>query len=216
MSIILEIENITKTYNGKPVLKNCSFRFDRKGIYVLRGSNGTGKSTLLRICAMLERPDEGTISYYSNGERLPKNIGLQRQISLVLPKVGVFNRSVAANVAYPLKLRHIPRDETAGRVAKILELVGLSHKKNQPALTLSSGETQRMGMARALVIEPEILFLDEPTASIDDQNTLIIENLLKTLKQNGRTTIIMTTHDTVQAGRVGDYVLWLKNGQITT
>lgn len=216
MSIILEIENITKTYNGKPVLKNCSFRFDRKGIYVLRGSNGTGKSTLLRICAMLERPDEGTISYYSNGERLPKNIGLQRQISLVLPKVGVFNRSVAANVAYPLKLRHIPRDETAGRVAKILELVGLSHKKNQPALTLSSGETQRMGMARALVIEPEILFLDEPTASIDDQNTLIIENLLKTLKQNGRTTIIMTTHDAVQAGRVGDYVLWLKNGQITT
>jgi len=81
-------------------------------------------------------------------------------------------------------------------------------------LTLSSGETQRMGMARALVIEPEILFLDEPTASIDDENTLIVENLLKTQKQNDRTTIIMTTHDSGQAQRVGDHLLWLKNGRL--
>ena len=132
----------------------------------------------------------------------------------MLPKVGVFNRSVAANVAYSLKIRHIPRRDAIRRVEQILELVGLSHKKNQPALTLSSGETQRMGMARALVIEPEILFLDEPTASIDDENTLIIENLLKTLKQNDRTTIIMTTHDSGQAHRVGDHLLWLKNGRL--
>jgi tungstate transport system ATP-binding protein len=216
MSIIFQIENIAKSYNGKPVLANCSFSFDKKGIYVLRGSNGAGKSTLLRICALLEKPDKGKISFYSSHVILAKNIVLQRQISLVLPKVGVFNRSVAANVAYPLKIRHIPQPDVIRRVKQILELVGLYHKKNQPALTLSSGETQRMGMARALVIEPEILFLDEPTASIDDENTLIIENLLKTLKQNGRTTIIMTTHDSGQAHRVGDYVLWLKNGQLMT
>ena len=214
MSIVLKIEDVSKIYNGKPVLDQCSFSFEKKGIYVLRGSNGAGKSTLLRICALLEMPDVGKISFYSEGVRLPEDISLQRQISLVLPKVGVFNRSVAANVAYPLKLRHIRHRDLTRRVEKILELVGLSHKKNQHALTLSSGETQRMGMARALVIEPEILFLDEPTASIDDKNTLIIENLLKTLKQNGRTTIIMTTHDAGQAKRVGDYVLWLKNGQL--
>ncbi len=214
MSIVLQIENVNRSYNGKPVLTDCSFSFEKKGIYVLRGSNGAGKSTLLRICALLEMPDKGDISFYSSGGRLPKNIVLQRQISLVLPKVGVFNRSVAANVAYPLKIRHIPRRDAIRRVEQILELVGLSHKKNQPALTLSSGETQRMGMARALVIEPEILFLDEPTASIDDENTLIIENLLKTLKQNDRTTIIMTTHDSGQAHRVGDHLLWLKNGRL--
>ena len=214
MSIILKIEEVSKVYNGKPVLAECSFSFEKKGIYVLRGSNGAGKSTLLRMCALLERPDKGKILYFSEGVRLPESVFLQRQISLVLPKVGVFNRSVAANVAYPLKIRHIPRREVTRRVDRILEMVGLSHKKNQHALTLSSGETQRMGMARALVIEPEILFLDEPTASIDDENTLIIENLLKTLKQNGRTTIIMTSHDAEQAGRVGDYVLWLKNGRL--
>jgi tungstate transport system ATP-binding protein len=214
MSIVLQIENITKFYNGKPVLIRCSFSFDKKGIYVLRGSNGAGKSTLLRLCALLEMPDKGNISFYASGERLTKNIALKRQISLVLPKVGVFNRSVADNVSYPLKIRHIPRRDVTGRVERILEMVGLTHKKNQPALTLSSGETQRMGMARALVIEPEILFLDEPTASIDDANTLIIENLLKTLKQNGRTTIIMTTHDSGQAQRVGDHLLWLKNGRL--
>ncbi len=216
MSIVLKLENLTKAYGGKPVLTHCSFSFDKKGIYVLRGSNGAGKSTLLRICALLEMPDKGKISFYSANDRLARNIDLQRQISLVLPKVGVFNRSVAANVAYPLKIRHIAQREVSRRVEQILELVGLSHKKNQQALTLSSGETQRMGMARALVIEPEILFLDEPTASIDDENTLIIENLLKTLKQNGRATIIMTTHDPGQANRVGDYLLWLKNGQLMT
>jgi tungstate transport system ATP-binding protein len=214
MSIVLKIEGVTKFYNAKPVLNNCCFSFDKKGIYVLRGSNGAGKSTLLRICALLEMPDKGDISFYTPDGILTKNIVLQRQISLVLPKVGVFNRSVAANVAYPLKIRHIPRPDVTRRVEQILELVGLSHKKNQPALTLSSGETQRMGMARALVIEPEILFLDEPTASIDDENTLIIENLLKTLKQNGRTTIIMTTHDSRQAHRVGNHLLRLKNGRL--
>jgi tungstate transport system ATP-binding protein len=214
MSIVLKIEGVTKSYNSKAVLDNCSFSFDKKGIYVLRGANGAGKSTLLRICGLLEKPDQGKISFYSNAGRLQKNIVLQRQISLVLPKVGVFNRSVAANVAYPLKIRHIAQGEVNRRVEQILELVGLSHKKNQSALTLSSGETQRMGMARALVIEPEILFLDEPTASIDNENTRIIENLLRTLKQKGQTTIIMTTHNPEQAHRVGDYVLWLKNGQL--
>lgn len=214
MGIFLKIEELTKSYAGKPVLTKCSYNFDQKGIYVLRGSNGAGKSTLLRICALLEKPDMGTILFYSNGNKLPINKTLQRQISLVLPKVGVFNRSVAANIAYPLKIRNIPRKELVARVEKILDMVGLSHKKDQAALTLSSGETQRMGMARALVIEPEILFLDEPTASIDDNNTLIIENLLKTLKQNGNTTIIMTTHDAEQASRVGDYVLWLENGRL--
>jgi tungstate transport system ATP-binding protein len=212
MSIILNIENISKSYNGKPVLNQCSFRFDKKGIYVLRGSNGAGKSTLLRICALLEMPDQGDVSFYSSERRLPKNIALQRKISLVLPKVGVFNRSVAANVAYPLKIRHVLQSDVARRVERMLEMVGLTHKKDQPALTLSSGETQRMGLARALVIEPEILFLDEPTASIDDENTLIIEKLLNNLKENGRTTIIMTTHDSGQAHRVGDHLMWLKNG----
>jgi tungstate transport system ATP-binding protein len=212
MSIVLHVENISKSYNGKAVLTQCSFRFDRKGIYVLRGSNGAGKSTLLRICALLEMPDQGDVSFYSSESRLPKNIALKRKISLVLPKVGVFNRSVAANVAYPLKIRHILQGDVVRRVERMLEMVGLTHKKDQPALTLSSGETQRMGLARALVIEPEILFLDEPTASIDDENTLIIENLLNNLKENGRTTIIMTTHDSGQAHRVGDHLMWLKNG----
>ncbi|MFO8085120.1 MAG: ATP-binding cassette domain-containing protein [Desulfobacterales bacterium] len=214
MGIVLKIENIAKNYRGKPVLKNCSFEVDKKGIYVLRGPNGAGKSTLLRICALLEAPDHGNISFYENGTRLSEDMALKRQISLVLPKVGVFNRSVAANVAYPLKIRHVKRRDTMERVDKILEMVGLSHKRDQRAVTLSSGETQRMGIARALVVDPQILFLDEPTASIDNENTAIVENLLNTLKKKGRTSIIMTTHDASQAKRVGDYLLWLKNGQI--
>jgi tungstate transport system ATP-binding protein len=214
VGIVLKIESIVKNYNGKTVLNNCSYEFDQKGIYVLRGSNGAGKSTLLRICALLEAPDRGSISFYEDGQPIARDMALKRQISLVLPKIGVFNRSVAANIAYPLKIRHVKRRDTMERVDKILEMVGLSHKRDQRAGTLSSGETQRMGIARALVIDPQIIFLDEPTASIDNENTAIVENLLNTLKSKGRTSIIMTTHDSSQALRVGDYPLWLKDGQI--
>jgi tungstate transport system ATP-binding protein len=95
-----------------------------------------------------------------------------------------------------------------------LAFVGLQNKKNQHALTLSSGETQRLGIARALAIDPEFLFLDEPTASIDEENTEIIESIIGTMKKEGRSTVIMTTHDRAQAERLADRLLVMKHGRI--
>ena len=215
MSLILTVSDVYKSYNGISVLKGCSFSFDRGGVYVLTGPNGSGKSTLLRICALLEPSDRGEINYLSGGTfsegNLKKDIALRRRITLVLPKVGVFNTTVFKNAAYGLKIRGIKGKEM---VNKALDFVGLMHKRNQNALTLSSGETQRLGIARAMAIEPEMLFLDEPTASVDRENTGIIENIILNMKRKDKSTIIITTHDMSQAERLGDIMLIMSEGKI--
>ena len=212
--IKLVAAQIAKGYNAKPVLQDCSFSFDEIGTYALMGPNGCGKSTFLRICALLEDPDGGGVEFYSGRDRLEKNIELMRKITIVLPRVGAFNASVFKNVAYGLQIRKMNHERIAEQVDRMLEAVGLAHKKEQNALTLSSGETQRLGIARAMVIEPEILFLDEPTASIDEENAGIVEGIILNLKREARTTIIITTHDRDQAARIADRVLMMHDGRI--
>jgi len=214
VSLSLQAVDIDKSYNGNRVLQGCSWSFDKAGIYVLTGANGSGKSTFLRICALLEKPDRGTISFLDGLHEAQDGITLRRRITLVLPKAGLFNMSVSRNVSYGLRIRGISGKEAAGRIESILEFVGLSHKKDQNALTLSSGESQRAGIARALVIDPEIIFLDEPTTSVDEKNTGIIENIIQQLKQRKRTAVIMTTHDRAQAERLADRVFLLDKGKI--
>lgn len=215
MSLELVVSNISKSYDREPVLKDCSFSFNKSGTYVLMGQNGSGKSTFLRICSLLEEPDKGEVNFYSEGVPVKKDIGLKRRITLLLPKIGVFNTTVFKNVSYGLKIRNLKRAEIEERVDRALDFVGLIHKKNQKALTLSSGETQRLGIARALVVKPEIIFLDEPTASVDQKNTEIIEDIILKMKNDGKSTVVITTHDISQAERLADKLLVLQNGKIT-
>jgi tungstate transport system ATP-binding protein len=227
MGLILTVSNISKNYNGKTVLMDCSFSFDSGGIYLLIGPNGSGKSTFLRICALLEGPDMGEVNFFDatplspplvrggvRGGILKKDIHLKRKITLVLPKIGVFNTTVFKNVAYGLKIRGFKRQEIAERTNRVLEFVGIIQKKNLNALSLSSGETQRLGIARAMVIEPEILFLDEPTASLDPHSTTIIEETITKIKEQKKLTIIMVTHNIFQAQRLADRVLFMYEGRI--
>lgn len=212
--IRLVASHIEKGYDSKPVLKDSSFFFSEIGTYVLTGPNGSGKSTFLRICALLEDADRGEVAFYSGEDLLKKDIELRRRMTLVLPRVGVFNATVFQNVAYGPKIRGMRREEIMARVERTLKLVGMTHKKNQNALTLSSGETQRLGIARALAVDPEVLFLDEPTASTDQENTEIIESIVLTMKKEGRTMVIMTTHDPDQAERLADRLLVMREGKI--
>lgn len=216
MGLRLVVSNIDKYYNGKPLFEKCSCFFDRGGVYVLMGPNGSGKSTFLRMCALLENPDRGQINYFEGNRALPKDINLMRRITLLLPEVGVFNTTVFKNVAYGLKIRGFKNNKIKEKVEQALQFVGLIHKKDQNALTLSTGETKRMGIARALVLEPEVLFLDEPTASVDWQNTEIIENIIIQLKQRLNSIIIIATHDKKSAKRVGDFLLYIRDGRIDT
>ena len=210
----LIVGHIRKDYGGRTVLRDCSFAFDAPGAYVLMGPNGCGKSTFLRICSLLERADAGDLLFFDDSSALPQDLSLKRRITLVLAHTGVFNTTVFKNVAYGLSIRGIGKPEIKERVRKALAFVGLEHKTGQHALTLSSGETQRLGIARALAIEPEMLFLDEPTASVDQENTELIESIITTMKKDGRTMVIMTTHDRDQADRIADRVLMIENGMI--
>ena len=178
------------------------------------GDNGSGKSTLFRIAALLEAPDQGEVRYLEGNETLTPDIYLKRRITMVFPRVGVFSRSVFENVAYGLKIRGVDHNLIREQVAKTLDKVGLAHKTNQPATTLSSGETMRLGLARALAIEPEVLFLDEPTTHIDKANTKLIEDCLLTIRQERSLTMIMITHDPSQADRLGGQKLLLNGGKI--
>lgn len=210
----LVLDHIRKAYDARHVLRDCSYAFDRRGTYVLMGRNGSGKSTLLRVCCLLECPDGGEILFQDGTKRLAPDLHLRRRMTLVLPRIGLFNTTVFHNIAYGLHIRGVPRPDIDRKVQDVLAFVGLDQKRDQDARTLSSGESQRIGIARALVIEPEILFLDEPTASVDEENTGIIESIITRMKQELRTTVIMTTHDRDQAERLADVLLYLKDGRI--
>ncbi len=215
MNLTLTASDLWKSYQGNPVLEGCSFTFDKSGIYILTGQNGSGKSTFLRMCALLEKPDRGEVKYLSGGTRVLRNdMQLKRRITLVLPKVGVFNTTTFKNITYGLKIRGLKREDREKRADEMLEFVGLAHKKGQSAFTLSSGETQRLGIARALAIEPEVLFLDEPTASVDRNNTEVIERIILDMRKKNRSIIVIATHDRGQAERLADCLMIMENGRI--
>jgi tungstate transport system ATP-binding protein len=214
MSLSLRAHGVAREYGNRIVLADCTHTFEGTGVFVLMGGNGSGKSTFLRICALLEPPTRGRLSFLDGRDELPQDLSLRRRMTLVLPRVGVFNTTVARNTAYGLRIRNVPRRDCDERVHKALAFVGLEARADQHARTLSSGETQRLGIARALVLEPEILFLDEPTASVDEENTRIIESIILRLRSEERTLLIMTTHDRDQAERLADHVLRLERGAL--
>lgn len=215
MGLRLNFSGISKSYNGNLVLNNSSYLFEKGRVYVLMGPNGCGKSTLLRIAALLENPDSGSVNYMEGDSVLQNDISLRRRITLVLPKIGIFNTTVLKNAAYGLRIRGFNKKELSDRASAALEAAGLIHKKNDNALTLSSGETQRLGLARAMVIKPDMLFLDEPTASIDIKNTALIEDIINRMKTEGSITVLMTTHDLNQAKRLTDRILVMYNGSLS-
>ena len=208
------MHRIAKAYNGNLVLRDCSYSFKAGESYILMGDNGSGKSTLFRIAALLEAPDGGEVRYLAGDQALPPDIRLKRRLTMVFPRVGVFHSTVFENVAYGLKIRGLKRNLIQEHVAAVLKKVGLAHKTQQPAITLSSGETMRLGLARALVIEPEVLFLDEPTTHIDKANTRLLEDCLLKIRQERDLTLVMITHDPAQAARLGGRKLLLQEGRI--
>jgi tungstate transport system ATP-binding protein len=214
VGLTVEVAGIAKNYNGSRVLTDCSYTFGAGGHYVLMGDNGSGKSTLFRIAALLETPDRGEVRYVEGDQVLVPDINLKRRLTMVFPRVGVLSRSVFDNVAYGLKLRGLDQDLVRKRVAAILKEVNLAPKGAQSATTLSSGETMRLGLARALAIEPEVLFLDEPTTHIDKANTRLMEECIGRIRQERSLTLIIITHDPAQAERLGGRQLLLEAGRI--
>lgn len=180
-----------------------------KKVYALTGANGAGKSTLLRIMALLINPQRGVVEFPGSINRDPDQ--LRKQITYVEQSPYLFQGTVSDNLAFGLKLRRVGREEQIRRISLTLSIVGLKGFEQRKAKELSSGETQRAALARALVFKPDLLLLDEPTANIDVNSRPAFEGLLARLPKYG-VTVIFSTHDRYQAQRVGAELLCIRDG----
>ncbi|MCV0368002.1 MULTISPECIES: ATP-binding cassette domain-containing protein [Filomicrobium] len=201
----MEARGLTLAISGKRLVDAVDLDLNANSITMIMGPNGAGKSLLIRLLHGMITPTSGSITW--SGEQL--NEGMRRRQAMVFQRPVLLRRSVAANVDFVLSLRG-PTDKA--KRDHILEHVGLLEHAKQPARLLSGGEQQRLALARALALEPDVLFLDEPTASLDPASVLRIEQIVSSAHASG-TKIIFITHDFGQAKRLaGDIVLMHRGG----
>ena len=214
---LFQLENIFKTYDKNTVLQNIHLTIESGTAYAIIGPSGAGKSTLLRLLNLLEPPTSGKI-YYQGQELtsaaesvlLPK----RRQMTMVIQNSQMLAGTVADNIKIGLKLRGLSHSAIQKKTEQALDFVGLAHFANRKANTLSGGELQRIALARAIALEPEVLFLDEPTANLDPQNVAMVESLIMDIQKQFSTTVIIVTHNLFQAKRIADEVLFMHQGKI--
>lgn len=193
---------------GRELLGGLSFTVQAGSVTVILGPNGAGKTLLMRLCHGLLKPSAGRILW-----RDATPVRARRDQAMVFQKPVVLRRSVAANVDYPLAVRGMARAERRLRLQRALEATNLLQLAHSPARPLSGGEKQRLAMARAWALQPEVLLLDEPTSNLDPRSTRDIEKLLLQMHEQG-TTVIMTTHDLMQARRLARHILFLNRGRL--
>lgn len=219
---MIQLSNIEKTYQGAagPVyaLKGVDLHIRRGEIYGVIGLSGAGKSTLVRCINMLERPTKGTVivdgqdlTLMNEGQlrKARKNIGMIFQHFNLLSSATVYE-----NVSFPLKLAGMKKAQIQQKVFPLLELVGLSDKKDQYPSQLSGGQKQRVGIARALASDPKVLLCDEATSALDPQTTKSILELIRDINQKLQLTVVLITHEMQVIKEICDYVAVIENGVI--
>lgn len=204
----LVLDRVGFQAGGRAILSEVSLTLQPDGLAVLLGPNGAGKSVLLRLLNGLLEPTAGTIRW---GGAAP-GPEMRRRQALVFQKPALLRRSVLANMVFAVKL-HGSNDVRA-RAMAALELAGLEDLASRPARVLSGGEQQRLALARALVGEPDVLLLDEPTASLDPASVAAIEAMVVDAVRGG-TRVVLVTHDIAQARRLADEVVFIAAGRIT-
>ena len=185
-------------------------------IYGIIGPSGAGKSTLLRILNLLEPPSHGSLFF--NGMPVTKAgkqvLDMRRKMTMVFQRPILFDTSVYNNVKYGLRARGYAKKDITKLTNIALDEVGLTEFTNRNARSLSGGEAQRIALARAMVLEPEVILLDEPTSNLDPANVAIVEKITKRLHEKQGTTVIMVTHNIFQAQRMADEILFFFKGKL--
>ena len=202
----LVLEQVSFAVNGRTIIDRVSMEIAEGLRTVILGPNGAGKSVLMRLCHGLLAPTAGTIAWRGSPN------GKARQ-AMVFQRPVMLRRSALANVAYGLELAGHSRFESSLRARDVIEAVGLAAVMDRPARVLSGGEQQRLALARAWALGPEVLFLDEPTANLDPGAARDVELLIGQIRAGG-TKIVMTTHNLGQAKRLGDEILFLSQGRL--
>ena len=200
-------ENLVVEFKGQRILGPIGLKLVKGDIAVILGPNGSGKTTLLKSLHGIIKIKNGGVSW-----SCPKSESMAKQM-FVFQNPVMLRRSVFENLTYPLTLCKTPKAEINRLADEWLSKISLKEVIHVAATRLSGGEKQKLALARALITKPEMLFLDEPTASLDGKTTLEIEKLLQNSAENG-TTIMMSTHDIGQAKRLAKNILFLNKGKL--
>lgn len=211
---ILDIQDLTLSRSGQPVLHDVSLQISPREIVAVMGPSGSGKSSLLRCLNRLEEPERGTIRLDGQDVRDLPVITLRTRVGMIFQKTAPFPGTVADNVRYGPTLRGQTLSDA--RVRELLEAAALEPElSDHPATRLSGGQEQRLAIARALANEPEVLLLDEPTSALDPIATRTVEETLLRLRERLGLTLVWVSHSVEQARRVADHLILLEAGRIT-
>ncbi len=222
MNPFIEIKSVSKSYKqgtgSNYALRDISLLVDRRDIYGIIGLSGAGKSTLIRCLSRLVTPTTGNI--FVDGQDIAILTGhplrqFRKKIGMIFQHFNLLtSRTVAGNIAYPMEIAGINRDAQNKRVDELLTLVGLQHRRDAYPSQLSGGEKQRVGIARALANQPELLLCDEATSALDPKTTREILDLLKAVNKQLGVTIVLITHEMEVIKRICNKVAVIENGTI--
>ncbi|WP_185184112.1 amino acid ABC transporter ATP-binding protein [Bacillus subtilis] len=217
---MITVKNIRKAFKDLVVLDGIDLEVKRGEVVAIIGPSGSGKSTLLRCLNLLERPDQGLIEIGEaklNAEKFTRKEAhrLRQQTAMVFQNYNLFkNKTALQNITEALIVtQHKPRDEAKRIGMEILKQVGLEHKADSYPITMSGGQQQRIGIARALAVNPHAILLDEPTSALDPELVTGVLQVIKSIAEK-QTTMIIVTHEMAFAKEVADKVIFMADGHI--
>jgi phospholipid/cholesterol/gamma-HCH transport system ATP-binding protein len=215
---MIEVQHISKSFGDRPILKDVSGIFEKGKPNLIIGASGTGKSVLLKCIVGLVKPDEGHIFYdkrnFSEGDRDTK-IEIRREIGMLFQGGALFDsKNVEQNVQFPLDiLTQMSNEEKRDRVNFCLKRVGLENVNSKMPSEISGGMKKRVGIARAIVNNPNYLFCDEPNSGLDPQTSILIDELIDNISEEFNMTTIVVTHDMNSVMGIGERILFIYKGQ---
>ncbi|MGB9793723.1 MULTISPECIES: cell division ATP-binding protein FtsE [Caldisericum] len=212
---MIELKNVSKIYpNGAVALDKVNLKFNKGDFVILMGESGAGKTTLLKIIRGDEEPTEGLVTFESIDIRKYNKTDLRRKISFAFQDLTLIDdRTVFDNVSLPMQFRGISFKDIHNKVETVLSEVKLREKMYKLVKELSYGEKQRVSIARALIVEPNVLLLDEPTGNLDIDTAKAVLNFVEVLNERG-TTVIMSTHHLIEFGNKPKGIIKIKKGRI--
>ena len=215
---MITLEHLSKSFNGKEILKDVSGVFQKGKSNLIIGASGTGKSVLLKCIVGLEHPDSGIVYFdqrnFSDAEKEVK-AEIRREIGMLFQGGALFDsKNVEQNVLFPLDvLTKMPKDEKLDRVNFCLKRVGLENINKKMPSEISGGMKKRVGIARAIVNQPNYLFCDEPNSGLDPQTAVRIDDLILEITQEFNTTTVVVTHDMNSVIGIGETILFVYKGK---
>ena len=208
---MIEVQSLTKKFNGRTVLNEINFQVKEGEVLGYLGPNGAGKTTTMRIILGLLKPTAGKVLVW--GQNLGENEGLRRRVGVLLEHDGLYERiSAYENLGYYAQLYGVSKREE--KIKGLLEFVGLSDRKNDKVGKLSKGMKRKLALARAIIHEPSVLFLDEPSAGLDPEAQKMVRDLILRLSGEERITVFLNSHDLDEVQRICSKIAILQRGEI--